>query len=137
MGKALLKIVANTLVDYCEAKGLLQEEQCGFGPRRSTYDMPFAVRRLQELGRKARVPLCLCFIDLQKAYDSVNHPLLWQILARYGVPRRLIVAIRQFREEMRAYVRNDIGDCSEEFNVQHGSRQECLHCSTYFSRLSS
>ena len=45
-------------------------------------DMAFAVRRLQELGRKARVPLFMRFIDLQKAYDSVDLTLLWQVLAR-------------------------------------------------------
>ena len=125
-GKVLLKIVAKRLSDYCEAKGLLPEEQCGFRPRRSTLDMMFAVRRLQELGRKARVPLCLCFIDLQKAYDSVDRSLLWQILARYGVPRRMIAVIRQFHEGMRACVRNENGDCSEEFNVEQGLRQGCV-----------
>ncbi|MEO0565068.1 MAG: reverse transcriptase family protein [Chloroflexota bacterium] len=122
-GKVLLKIVAKRLGDYCEAKGLLPEEQCGFRPRRSTLDMMFAVRRLQELGRKARVSLCLCFIDLQKAYDSVDHSLLWQILARYGLPQRMIAVIRQFHEGMRACVRNDNGDCSKEFNVEQGLRQ--------------
>ena len=62
--KVLLKIVATRLSAYCEARNLLPEEQCGFRPHRSTTDMMFAVRRLQELGRKARVPLFLCFIDL-------------------------------------------------------------------------
>ena len=63
-GKVLLKIVAKRLGDYCEAKGLLPKEQCGFRPRRSTLDMMFAVRKLQELGRKARVR--------HKAFDSVS-----------------------------------------------------------------
>ena len=112
-GKALLKIVTKILGDYCEAKGLLPEEQFGFSPCCSTLDMMFAVRRLQELGRKARVPLCLCFIDLQKAYDSADRSLLWQILARYGVPRWLIAVIRQFHDGIRVYVRNDNGDYSE------------------------
>ena len=30
----------------------------------------FVVRRLQELGRRRRIPLYLCFIDLQKAYGG-------------------------------------------------------------------
>ena len=55
-GKVLLKIVATRLSAYCEARNLLPEEQCGFRPHRSTTDMMFAVRRLQELGRKARAP---------------------------------------------------------------------------------
>ena len=59
-GKVLLEIVAKRLGDYCEAKRLLPEEQCGFRPRRSTLDMMFAVRRLQELGRKAHVTALEC-----------------------------------------------------------------------------
>ena len=75
-GKVLLKIVATRLSAYCEARNLLPE-QSGFRPHRLTTGMMFAVRRLQEVGRKARVPLFLCFIDMQKAYDSVDRILLW------------------------------------------------------------
>ena len=82
-GKAPLKIVATRLSAYCEARNLLPEERSRFYPHRSTTDMVFAVRRLQELGRKARVPLFLFFIDLQKAYDSVDHTLLWQLALEY------------------------------------------------------
>ena len=32
--------------------------------------MMFVVRRLQEIRRKAEVSLAICFIDLEKAYDS-------------------------------------------------------------------
>ena len=57
-GKVNLKVVARRLSAYCEAKGLLPEEQCGFRPVRSTTDiMMFVVRRLQEVGRKAGVYL--------------------------------------------------------------------------------
>ena len=66
-GKGLLKIIATRLSAYCEAK-----EQCGFRLYRSTMDITFTLQRLQELGRKASVPLFLCFIDPQKAYDSVD-----------------------------------------------------------------
>ena len=85
------------------------------------------------LGHDVRVPLCLCFIDLQKAYDSVDRSLLWQILARYGVPRRIIAVIRQFREGMRACVRNDNGHCSEELSVEQGLRQGCVLPSLLFN----
>ena len=112
-GKVLFKIVATKLSAYCEARNLLPEEQCGFRPHRSTTDMMFAVRRLQELEREARVPLFLCFIDLQKAYDSVDRTLLEQGLARFGTPPQMIEVIRQFHDGMRACVRSDDGRCSE------------------------
>ena len=101
-GKVLLKIVATRLSAYCEARNLLQKEQCGFRPHRSATDTMFAVRRLQEFGRKARVPLFLCFIDLQKAYDSVDHTLLCQVLASSRVPPQIIEVIREFHDGMRA-----------------------------------
>ena len=126
--KILLKIVATRLSAYCEARNLLPEEQCGFRPHRSTTDMMSAVRRLQELRRKARVPLFLflCFIDLQKAYDSVNRTLLWQVLAWFGTPPQMIEVIRQFHGGMRAYVRSDDGRCSEWFELARGLRQGCV-----------
>ena len=77
-------MVARRLSAYCEAKGLLPEEQCGFRPDRSNTDMMFVVRRLQEVGRKAGVSLHMCFVDLQKAYDTVDRTLLWQEGLRQG-----------------------------------------------------
>ena len=38
VGEVLLKVVARRLSDYCEAKGLLPEDQCRFRPDRSTTD---------------------------------------------------------------------------------------------------
>ena len=91
--KVLLKVVVRRLNAYCEAKGLLQGEHSGFQPNRSATDMMFVVRRLQEIGRKAGVSLFMCFIDLQKAYDTVDRTLLWQVLTRIGVPPQVIEVI--------------------------------------------
>ena len=125
-GKVLLKMVASRLSNYCESEGILPEEQCGFRPARSTVDMLFVVRRLQELGRARKIPLYMCFIDLQKAYDSVDRELLWVVLARFGVPEKMLTVIRQFHEGMRARVRTDDGEHSEWFDVTQGLRQGCV-----------
>ena len=87
-GKVLLKVVARRLSAYCEAKGLLPEEQCGFQPDRSTTDIMFVVRRLHKIGRKAGVSLFMCFIDIQKAYNTVDRTLLSQVLTRIEYHRR-------------------------------------------------
>ena len=67
-GKILLKIIARRLSDYCERLGILPEEQSGFRPNRSTTDMMFVIRRLQELARKKRIPLYVC---LHRSHQSV------------------------------------------------------------------
>ena len=125
-GKVLLKIVANRLRDFCEAQQILPEDQCGLRPARSTIDMLFVVRRIQELGRQREIPLYMCFVDLQKAYDSVDRKLLWKVLARAGVPSVMIDVIRQFHDGMRARVRMDDGELSEWFEVTQGLRQGCV-----------
>ena len=125
-GKVLLKVIAGRLSDYCERKNILPEEQCGFRPQRSMVDMMFVVRRLQELARKKDTPLYLCFIDLTKAYDSVDRTLLRDVLARFGVPPRMLTVIRQFHGGMRACVRLDDGECSDNFDVGQDLRQGCV-----------
>ena len=47
-------------------------------------------------------PLYLCFIDLTKAYDFVDRTLLWDALARFGPPPRMLAVIRQFHDGMQA-----------------------------------
>ena len=75
-GKIPLEIIARRLNEYCERVGILPKEQSGFQPNRSTADMMFVIRQLQELARKKRIPLYVCFIDLTKAYDFVDRTLL-------------------------------------------------------------
>ena len=75
---------------------------------------------------KAEVSLFMWFIDLQKAYDTVERTLLWQVLTRIGVPPQMIAVIRQFHDGRRACVRPEDGICSAWFEVEQGLQQECV-----------
>ena len=72
--------------------------------------------------------LFMYFIDSrkQKACDTVDRTLLWQVLTRIRVPPQMIVAIQQFHNGMRACVRPDDGVCSDWFEVEQGLRQGCV-----------
>ena len=122
-GKILHKIIARRLSEYCERVGILPEEQSDFRPNRSTTDMTFVILRFQELAREKRTPLHECFIDLPKAYDSVDRTLLWTVLARFDVPQKMISVICQFHDGMRACVRLDDRVCSRWFAVEQVFRQ--------------
>ena len=86
----------------------------------------YSIRQLQELARKKRIPLYVCFIDLAKVYDSVDRTLPWTVLARFGVPQIVISVIRQFHDGMRACERLDDRACSRWFAVEQGLRQGCV-----------
>ena len=76
----------------------------------------------------------MCYIDLQttydtalqKTYDTVDHPLPWQVLTRIGVPPQMTAVIRQIHDGMRVCVAPDDGVCSEWFEVEQGLRQGCV-----------
>ena len=107
-GKILLKTIARRLSEYCKRVGILLEEQNGFRPNRSTTERTFVICRLQELTRNKRIQLYVCFIDLTKAYDSVDRTRPWTVLTRFGVPQDMTSVIRQFHDGMRAARRQGV-----------------------------
>ena len=78
----------------------------------------------------------MCYIDLQKAYDSVDHELLWKVLARAGIPAEMIAVIRKFHSGMRARVRMDDGELSDWFPVTQGLRQVSAAVQRFLRRAS-
>ena len=80
--------------------------------------MIFVVHRLREIERNVEVPLFMCFIDLQKAPDTVDHTLPWQVLTPIGVPPDIIAVVQQFHSRMRACMRHGDGVCSDWFKVE-------------------
>ena len=85
--------------------------------------MMLVVRRLQETRRKEKVSLMMCFIDLQKAYDTVDRILLWQVLTRIGVPPQIVAVIRHFDDGMTACAQPDDGVYSDWVEMEQGLRQ--------------
>ena len=77
----------------------------------------------------------MCFIDLQKACDTVDNTFLWQVLNRIGVPPQMIAVIRQFHDGMRACVRPDDSVCSDWYEVDQGLRQGCVLSPLLFNIL--
>ena len=112
-GKVFLKVVATKLSVYCKVKGFLPEEQCGFRSHHSTTDMNIRGVQTTRVGNEARVPLFLCFVDLKRAYDSVDSTLFRQVLARLGVPLQRNKVTYQSYHRMRSCVRSDDSVCSE------------------------
>ncbi|KJH47969.1 hypothetical protein DICVIV_05945 [Dictyocaulus viviparus] len=55
-------------------------EQAGFRKRFSTMDHIHTITRLIEVSREYKKPLCLTFIDLKKAFDSVETGAVMEVL---------------------------------------------------------
>nr|VZI36144.1 unnamed protein product [Spirometra erinaceieuropaei] len=92
-GKIFARILLNRLNNHLE-QGLLPESQGGFRRHRGTTDMIFAARQLQEKCQEMRTHLYSTFVDLTKAFDTVNREGLWKIMQKFGCPERFTQMVR-------------------------------------------
>ena len=86
------KVFARIILDRVRHH-LLEHQRLGqsdFTPKRSTIHRILALRVLTECKREFRQVLLAAYIDLCKAFDSVNRVALWRILGLRGVPPKLI-----------------------------------------------
>ena len=134
VGKAFARVILKRLQKLAER--VYPESQCGFRAARSTIDMVFSLRQLQEKCREQRRPLYLAFIDLTKAFDLVSRTGLFNLLHRIGCPPTLLKLIISFHENMSATVQYE-GSSSEPFPIKSGVKQGCVLAPTLFGILFS
>ena len=130
-GKVLAKVIARRLYKLV-ADPFLSESQCGFRPNRGCVDMIFTTRQLFEKCKEQNMGLCATFIDLTKAFDSVNREGLWLLLDKLGCPSKFLNMIRQFHDGMEASVIEQ-GSMSEKFSISNGVKQGCTMAPTLFA----
>ncbi|KAK6765521.1 hypothetical protein RB195_025436 [Necator americanus] len=83
----------------CRIEKVLDEgqpcKQAGFRIGFSTIDHIHTVPKLIEVSLEYKMPLCLTFIDLKKAFDSVETEVVVEALDNQGVPTQCIKVLRE------------------------------------------
>ena len=90
--KAYNNMLLNRLVPFVEP--VLRNNQNGFRRGRSTLSQILCLRRLIEESQKCKKDLALVFVDFSKAFDSVDREKMFEILQLYGIPDKMIKAIK-------------------------------------------
>ena len=123
-GKAFASVVLPKIQKM--AKRVYPESQCGFRSKRSTTDMIFSVRQLQEKCNEQNMPLYIAFIDLIKALDLISREGIFAILLKIGCPSNLFNIVKSFRTNTRATIQYD------SFEIKSGVKQGCVFAPTLF-----
>ena len=103
-GKILARIMLSRLTRLL-SETILPVSQCGFRGDRSTCDMIFVARQLQEKCHEQNRDLYIAFIDLTKAFDTVNRELLWNVLSKFGAPPKFINILKDLHDDMQFQVK--------------------------------
>ena len=111
----------------------VMEAQCGFAKIGAPLTSCLLYRRFcTHDSWEFDVPTHTCFIDLRKAYDTVNRPALWGILQHIGLSAKIQRLIRDLHTGTHSSIRA-YDDVSEPFEVNRGVRQGCILAPALFN----
>ena len=122
-GKVLALVLLERMQVIVEPQ--LLEAQCGFKKGRSTVDQIWLTRQVVERAAEYHTPVYLCFVDLIKAYDSVDRAALLAVLRSFAVPNQLVNLVGELYSGTKCRVRTTEGT-SEAFEVKTGVKQGCI-----------
>ena len=89
---------------------LLRGNQAGFRPGKSTTSQILALRRILEGVQQKDLTAVLVFVDFCKAFDSINHATMFEILRAYGIPPNMLDAIKLTYNNLRARIKTTEGN---------------------------
>ena len=123
LGKIVLRIILNRIRNKIRPE--IPEEQYGFVKGKGTANAIFLLRMLSERAIEMQKDLYLCFIDYEKAFDTVRHQELLRMLERLGVDEKDMRIIRNLYYQQKAAVK--VGNELTEFvDIKRGVRQGCV-----------
>ena len=110
IGKVLLIVLLNRLKTRTEE--YLLGEQAGFRKNRKSIRQILVLRLVAEKARRKNRLIFNCFVDFQKAFDSIEQDIFWATLRSYGVRKRPTEILKDKGDRSKAAVRfeQDIGE---------------------------
>lgn len=87
--------------------------------------MLFILQILIEQIRGSKDDALITFIDYSKAFDSVRHHHLLDVMTKMGFPKHLVSLIAALYHGQKATIRWNNENCTY-FNIEKGVRQGCI-----------
>ena len=120
--KVLDKILAERITTKLEETKFFAEPQYGFRKNRSTADQMLSLELLAQIQESRGQELHVILIDLQKAFDSIDREILFDILQETEVDATTTDILKSaYQTEKSALLLN--GARTETFKVEKGVRQ--------------
>ncbi len=115
--KVYNRILLNRIRDPIDK--LLRRNQAGFRTERSCVQQIHILRRIIDGAYSEGKPLFLTFLDFKKTFDSIDRDMMFAILRHYGIPEKIVEAIRALYDHSTSRVYVD-GQYSQPFDITTG-----------------
>ena len=131
MYRVFAAILGERLQNDVETKGIIGPWQSGFRVGRRIEDCLFALSESISWAREEKQGLIASFLDIRKAYDTVDREKLWETMTENGLDMAWVEFFKELYD--RSFVFAKIGkNESEMFRLTKGLRQGApvqRHCS--------
>ena len=105
VSKIFERTIFNRMYDFLDKKSLLYRNQFGFRSKRSTtHALVEIVERIRN-GQDANETACCIFLDLSKAFDTLNHQILLDKLERHGIRGQVYQLLENYLQNRKQYVK--------------------------------
>ena len=132
-GKIYTAILTRRVTFYTNIYNKISESQAGFREGYNTIDQSFILYSLiHKYLSKKRGKLYVAFVDLTKAFDSINRSKLWNVISKTGIKGKLYKNLLSMYNSVKACVRTNEG-LTAFFNCPVGLKQGCLASPILFS----
>ena len=129
--KMYCDILNTRLSKWLEDNNLLADEQNGFRALRSCIDHVYALYSIINNRMLKKSDTFCCYIDVKKAFDSVNRKCLRYKMLSMGINGKIYQALNSLYDNYRCTVRiNNM--YTEHFDIPNGLKQGCVVSPTFF-----
>ena len=124
LAKLYMKILTSRLEEVVEMEGLISDTQQGFRTDRSCAGAIMILQTLIGKYKERNMPFYMVGIDIEKAYDTVDHEVLWKILDAKGIKGKWLETVKEMYTGSRIMA-DTVQGGTEWIQVKRGIRQGC------------
>ena len=132
LNKLFGAIINDKIQRWVEQEGVLGEEQNGFRKGRSGLENIYVMKEIIDRNKRNRKELYIGFLDIEKAYDSINRNKLFRLLKHIGISEKILNVIKALYTDNNMIFK--MGNVKTDWiNNNTGVRQGCMMSPTLFN----
>jgi len=115
-------VLLTRLSHWSDRTGLTSDSQNAFRAGRNCEQHVISLIELLRARKRGGRATWALFVDFRKAYDSVDHAALWEVMRRAGVPPEIVILLREWNTGRTARLAVN-GEVTDPFDITIGVPQ--------------